>query len=68
MNNKMKKVFLDAIDKETDVTYQVYLQYITFLLEDSGDMSELPQIKQLASRLTLANGLSQFNKNILLKK
>ena len=42
------------IDKETDKTYQTYLQYITFLLEDSGDMGELPQIKQLASRLTLA--------------
>lgn len=54
------------INKETDVTYQIYLQYITFLLEDSGDLSELPKIKQLASTLTLANEINDFNKNMLL--
>ena len=54
------------INKETDRTYQIYLQYITFLLEDSGDLSELPKIKQLASTLTLANEINDFNKNMLL--
>jgi hypothetical protein len=62
MDDKMK------IDKETDITYQVYLQYITFLLEDSGDMAELPQIKQLASRLTLAKEINTLNRNISLEE
>ena len=56
------------IDKETDTTYQTYLQYITLLLEDSGDMSELPQIKQLAVKLTLAKEINDLNKNISLKE
>ena len=55
---------LDSVDKDTDETYQTYLKYITFLLEDSGDLAALPQIKQLASTLTLANKINDF-KNIM---
>ena len=47
---------------EKDESYGLYKEYIRMLLEDSGDMSELPQIKQLATKLTLANKMSDLER------
>lgn len=49
------------LDKK-DESYGIYREYIQLLLEDSGDLSELPQIKQLASRLTMAKKLGDLEK------
>ena len=50
------------INKKNDESYNIYKEYIQMLLEDSGDMSELPLIKQLASRLTLSYKMSDLEK------
>jgi hypothetical protein len=47
------------LDKK-DESYGIYKEYIQMLLEDSGDMSELAEIKQLAATLTLANKMGDL--------
>ena len=56
------------LNKNKDKSYGLYKEYIHILLEDSGDMSELPQIKQLAVKLTLANKMTDLERAFLHSK
>ena len=44
--------------RETDKTYVIYQRYCSLLLEDSGVLSELPQIKEIAATLTMAQAMN----------